>query len=108
MTGGRDSASIVGKGSETRTRALMAMSCDARRFLFSTSLPFAIADARAICQSLIAPPMDHTLKQKPAILLEDAHVTLPSRAGPVAILRGIEFRVAVGDAIAVVGPSGSG
>jgi putative ABC transport system ATP-binding protein len=52
--------------------------------------------------------MDHTLKQKPAILLEDVHVTLPSRAGPVAILRGIDFRVAVGDAIAVVGPSGSG
>jgi putative ABC transport system ATP-binding protein len=52
--------------------------------------------------------MDHTVKQKPAILLEDVHVTLPSRAGPVAILRGIDFGVAVGDAIAVVGPSGSG
>ncbi len=52
--------------------------------------------------------MDHTLKQKPAILLEDVHVTLPSRAGPVAVLRGIDFGVAAGDAIAVVGPSGSG
>ena len=52
--------------------------------------------------------MDHTLKQTPAILLEDVHVTLPSRAGPVAILRGIDLSVPAGDAIAVVGPSGSG
>ena len=52
--------------------------------------------------------MDHSLKQTPAILLEDLQVTLPSRAGPVAILRGIELEVATGDSIAVVGPSGSG
>ena len=52
--------------------------------------------------------MDHSLKQTPAILLEDVQVTLPSRAGPVAILRGIELEVATGDSIAVVGPSGSG
>ncbi|MBK5198687.1 MAG: ATP-binding cassette domain-containing protein [Methyloceanibacter sp.] len=54
--------------------------------------------------------MDHTLKQRQssAILLEGLQVTLPSRAGPVAILRGIDLSVQVGDAIAVVGPSGSG
>ena len=52
--------------------------------------------------------MDHTLKQPPAILLEGLHVTLPSRAGPVAILRGIDLSVQVGGTIAVVGPSGSG
>jgi len=52
--------------------------------------------------------MDHSLKQTPAILLEDVQVTLPSRAGPVAILRGIELEVVTGDSIAVVGPSGSG
>jgi putative ABC transport system ATP-binding protein len=54
--------------------------------------------------------MDHTLKTRkpPAILLEGVEVTLPSRAGPVAILRGIDLEVGTGDAIAVVGPSGSG
>jgi putative ABC transport system ATP-binding protein len=44
----------------------------------------------------------------PAILLEGVEVTLPSRAGPVAILRGIDLEVPTGDAVAVVGPSGSG
>jgi putative ABC transport system ATP-binding protein len=54
--------------------------------------------------------MEQHLKQPrgSAIKLEDVHVTLPSRAGPVAILRGIDLSVAAGDAIAVVGPSGSG
>jgi putative ABC transport system ATP-binding protein len=54
--------------------------------------------------------MEQQLKQrKPAaIRLEDVHVTLPSRAGPVAILRGIGLNVPEGEAVAVVGPSGSG
>lgn len=54
--------------------------------------------------------MDQQLKQRmsPAIKLEGVEVTLPSRAGPVAILRGIDLSVPAGDAIAVVGPSGSG
>ena len=52
--------------------------------------------------------MDRPVEHTPAIALEDVHVTLLSRAGPVAILRGIDFRIPAGDAIAVVGPSGSG
>jgi len=52
--------------------------------------------------------MDQTLKQRPAIELDRVHVTLPSRAGAVAILRGIDLAVPSGEAVAVVGPSGSG
>ncbi len=53
--------------------------------------------------------MDHTLQdRKPAIQLEDVHVTLPSRAGPVSILRGLDLSVKRSEAIAVVGRSGSG
>ncbi len=54
--------------------------------------------------------MDQTLKHPhpPAIRLEAVHVTLPSRAGPVAILRGLDLEVAAGESIAVVGRSGSG
>jgi putative ABC transport system ATP-binding protein len=53
--------------------------------------------------------MDQTLKQsEPAIRLEDVHVTLLSRAGPAAILRGLDMTVVAGGSIVVVGRSGSG
>ena len=42
------------------------------------------------------------------IELVDVHLTLPSAAGPVAILRGIDLSIEAGASVSVVGPSGSG
>jgi putative ABC transport system ATP-binding protein len=42
------------------------------------------------------------------IRLESVDLTLPSAAGPVAILRGIDLGIAAGAVVSVVGPSGSG
>ena len=42
------------------------------------------------------------------ISLENVHLTLPARAGPVHILRGIDLEVRHGEALGLVGPSGSG
>ena len=43
-----------------------------------------------------------------AIVMEGVHLTLAGPAGPVNILRGVDFNVAAGTAVGVVGPSGSG
>jgi putative ABC transport system ATP-binding protein len=42
------------------------------------------------------------------IAIDDVQLTLTSPAGPVHILKGIDLEVAAGDAVSVVGPSGSG
>jgi putative ABC transport system ATP-binding protein len=42
------------------------------------------------------------------IQIENLHVTLPSRAGAVNILRGIDLQVSAGQKLGLIGPSGSG
>jgi len=42
------------------------------------------------------------------LALDGVHLNLPSAAGPVEILRGLDFSVAAGERVAVVGPSGCG
>jgi len=42
------------------------------------------------------------------IVLESVELTLPSAAGPVHILRGLDLVVGPGETVSVVGPSGSG
>jgi putative ABC transport system ATP-binding protein len=44
----------------------------------------------------------------PAIVLDNVHLTLSSRAGAVHVLRGVSLAIGQGESVAVLGPSGSG
>ncbi|MBU6499105.1 MAG: ATP-binding cassette domain-containing protein [Rhodospirillales bacterium] len=44
----------------------------------------------------------------PLVRVRDLHLTVPSAAGPVNILRGIDLDIEAGAAVGLVGPSGSG
>jgi putative ABC transport system ATP-binding protein len=48
------------------------------------------------------------LKVDPLISLAGVSLSLVSRAGPVAILQGVDLDIEEGESVAVVGPSGSG
>jgi putative ABC transport system ATP-binding protein len=50
----------------------------------------------------------HFTLSDPIIKLDDVHLTLTSRAGPVHILRGVSLAIPRGQSAAIVGPSGSG
>jgi putative ABC transport system ATP-binding protein len=43
-----------------------------------------------------------------SVSLKNVHLSLPSRAGNVAILRGVDLTVMPGEVLGIVGPSGSG
>jgi putative ABC transport system ATP-binding protein len=44
----------------------------------------------------------------PAIVLDNVHLTLSSRAGAVHVLRSVSFSIDQGESVALLGPSGSG
>jgi len=57
---------------------------------------------------MIADPATAHPAGKDLVTLRGVTLTLESAAGPVEILRGVDFTLAPGEAVGIVGPSGSG
>ena len=66
--------------------------------------------AEKATDSMTAPGTAHKTADSadPSILMDDVRLTLTSTAGEVNILRGLDLRVAAGEAVGVVGASGGG
>ena len=58
--------------------------------------------------STLDPFMFDASAPAPPLSLNGVRLTLPSAAGPVEILRGVDFEIRPGERVAVVGPSGCG
>ena len=56
----------------------------------------------------ITPPRTEADSAQPLMRVRNLHLTVPSAAGPVNILRGIDLDIATAEAVGIVGPSGSG
>src|ERR1035437_3466370 len=68
----------------------------------------AAMDAIATPPAAAVRPTGDSAAANPLVQIRDLYLTVPSAAGPVNILRGIDLDIATGEVLGIVGPSGSG